>query len=112
MFIVSDSAKKKLKRKRLLKFWKLSPVIMLITYKTRESSKPTIKPHIISGKKLEQHYVKSIVEIDGLRIIPHVHVVLNMPNANEWLLDVASNGSFVLAADGKIIEPYWPVPKP
>jgi hypothetical protein len=32
---------------------------------------------------------------------------MNTVNANEWLLDMASNGLFVLYADGNPIDPYW-----
>lgn len=108
MFILSESAKKKLKRQKLLRFWISSPIIRLITYKKRKSAVPTIKPNIVSAKKLEEHYLKDIIEIDGLRITPNFDVLRNTANADEWLLDVASDGSFVLLADGKLIDPYWP----
>lgn len=110
MFLVSDAAIQKIKRKVRLKFWVHSPVILLISYKAHETSKPTIKPHIVSGKKLRkhEHYVKKIIEIDDLKIIPSFDVTMNTANANEWLLDVDSNGLFILYADGNSIDPYWP----
>jgi hypothetical protein len=108
MFFVTDSAKKKLKRQQLLQFWIFSPVIMLITQKRHGQSKLLIKPHIVSSNKLGEHYTKKIVEIGGLRIIPHFDTYMNTANADEWLLDVASDGSYILIADGKAIEPFWP----
>ncbi|MES9829208.1 MAG: hypothetical protein ABW201_13145 [Candidatus Thiodiazotropha sp.] len=110
MFLVSDSAKKKLKRQIFLKFWVFSPVILLIAYKDNETSKPILKAHIVSKKELSkhEHYMKKIIEIDELLIIPSIDVYFNVTDADKWLLDVASNGSFILFADGKLIDPYWP----
>jgi hypothetical protein len=113
MFLVSDAAVLKLKRQVRLKFWVHSPVILLISYKAHETSKSILKPRIVSGKKLKkhEHYVKKIIEIDDLKIIPSFDVTMNTANANEWLLDVESNGLFILYADGNPIDPYWPVNK-
>jgi hypothetical protein len=109
MFLESDSAIKKLVRKQYLNFWIHSPVILLYTHKMSESDIPVIKARVLSEKNMEEHYLSKIVEINGLKIIPSFDVFLNYVNADRWLLDVDSAGSFILFADDKPIEPHWPV---
>jgi hypothetical protein len=86
-----------------------SPEILLIAYKANKTSKPILKPHIVSGKNLRkcEQYKKNVIEINDLIIIPSFDMSMNTVNANEWLLDMASNGLFVLYADGNPIDPYW-----
>jgi hypothetical protein len=108
MFTLSNAAKVKLKIMQYIRFWLYCPVILLITYKTRKSPNPVLKARVISKDKLGEHYANNIIMVNGLRIIPNLDVFRDASNTIKWMLDVDSNGFFILLANGKRINPYWP----
>ncbi len=107
-FSLSQKAESFLNGRLKCRFWVLSPVVLLIATRGSAEEEPYLIAEITPKRKLHQGYLKKLVKVNGINIIPPINVTLNPSGIDRWLLDVDSRGQLSLIGDGDLVVPFFP----